>query len=110
MIWRSLTLEEINPRLPQPQTPCRIYAYLHEPSTEFGEGDYYYLEADEYVLLEDKENVDQTKTYYTKATVSVPHVEVITPAVLYSEVLGEKRRGNRRSNRRLSVLLRTEVL
>ena len=39
MIRLSLGLQEINPRLPQPQTPCRIYAYLHEPSPEFGEGD-----------------------------------------------------------------------
>lgn len=39
MIFKSLTLQEINPRLPQPQTPCRIYAYLHETSLEFGEGD-----------------------------------------------------------------------
>ncbi len=39
MIFKSLTLQDINPRLPQPQTPCRVYAYLHETSPEFGAGD-----------------------------------------------------------------------
>ncbi len=34
MICRELTLSEINPRLPRPLTPCRFYAYLHEPSPE----------------------------------------------------------------------------
>ncbi|MBQ1504271.1 MAG: alpha/beta hydrolase [Oscillospiraceae bacterium] len=36
MLWKSLTLQEINPRIPEPKTPCRIYAYLHEPSPEYG--------------------------------------------------------------------------
>ena len=36
MIFRELTLSEVNPRLPKPQTPCRIYAYLHEISPDIG--------------------------------------------------------------------------
>ncbi len=28
MIYRELTLSEINPGLPEPKTPCRIYACL----------------------------------------------------------------------------------
>lgn len=32
MTYRELTLSEINFRLPEPQTPCRVYAYLQTPS------------------------------------------------------------------------------
>lgn len=32
MIYRELTLSEVNPHLPQPQTPCRMYAYLQTPT------------------------------------------------------------------------------
>ena len=34
MIFRELTLTEVNPRIPVPETPCRIRAYLHEDSPE----------------------------------------------------------------------------
>ncbi|MBE6936233.1 MAG: alpha/beta hydrolase [Ruminococcaceae bacterium] len=34
MIFRELTLSEMNPRIPEPATPCRIRAYLHEDSPE----------------------------------------------------------------------------
>jgi len=40
MIYRELTLKEINPRLPEPKTPCRIYAYLHELSENYGRPDH----------------------------------------------------------------------
>lgn len=36
MIYRELTLSEINPRLPAPQTPCRVYACLQTPSESIG--------------------------------------------------------------------------
>lgn len=36
MICRELTLQDINPRLPQPVTACRISAYLLEPSPDIG--------------------------------------------------------------------------
>lgn len=36
MIFRELTLSEINPRLPEPQTPCRVFAYLHEACPDIG--------------------------------------------------------------------------
>ena len=39
MIFRELTLSELNPRLPEPQTPCRIYAYLHEACQDIGPKD-----------------------------------------------------------------------
>ena len=34
MIFQELSLREVNPRLPEPETPCRVYAYLHETSPE----------------------------------------------------------------------------
>lgn len=39
MIFRELSLSEINPRLPKPETPCRVTAYLHEPSEDIGPKD-----------------------------------------------------------------------
>lgn len=39
MIFREITLAEVNPRLPKPQTPCHIYAYLHEACPDLGPKD-----------------------------------------------------------------------
>ena len=34
MIFRELDPREVNPRLPETKTPCRMQAFLHEPSPE----------------------------------------------------------------------------